>query len=152
MTVSPDFTAYEARMAALSALQMQALPMNKTALFDALAKAGITQVVVQFDGYGDSGQIEGTEARTADENCVALPTMPIALHAVNGRNMTIVARPQTPTDVIEIMTYDLLERRHGDWGNDDGGSGEMRFDVADRSITLDYNERMTSYTHHVDTF
>ena len=37
-------------------------PDNKTALFDALAAAGITLVTVTFDGSGDSGQI-GTSPR-----------------------------------------------------------------------------------------
>ena len=36
----------------------EAWPANKAALLDALARAGITSVVVNFDGYGDSGQIE----------------------------------------------------------------------------------------------
>jgi hypothetical protein len=40
-------------------------PGNKAALFDALASAGITTVVVQFDGCGDSGQVESIEARTS---------------------------------------------------------------------------------------
>ncbi len=40
-------------------------PVNKTAVFDALAAAGITIVVVAFDGYGDSGQIENVEAKLA---------------------------------------------------------------------------------------
>lgn len=43
------------------------LPANKTALFDALAAANITVVVVTFDGYGDSGQIENIEAKAGDE-------------------------------------------------------------------------------------
>ena len=47
--------------------------VNKTAVFDALAAAGITIVVVAFDGYGDSGQIENVEAKAGDE-IVALPS------------------------------------------------------------------------------
>jgi hypothetical protein len=42
------------------------LPGNKTALFDALGAAKIT-VVVAFDGYGDSGQIENIDAKAVDE-------------------------------------------------------------------------------------
>ena len=43
------------------------LPTNKTTLFDALAAANITIVVVTFDGYGDSGQIENIEVKSGDE-------------------------------------------------------------------------------------
>jgi hypothetical protein len=48
--------------AARRELHGKLLPQNKTALFDALAAAGITHVAVNFDGYGDSGQIEHVEA------------------------------------------------------------------------------------------
>jgi hypothetical protein len=48
------------------------LPANKTALFDALAAANITVVVVTFDAYGDSGHIENIEAKAGDE-IVTLP-------------------------------------------------------------------------------
>jgi len=60
MSTSPDFDTYQAQMERAAALRKQTLPLNKTALFDALAAAGIKQVVVQFDGSGNSGQIEGS--------------------------------------------------------------------------------------------
>jgi hypothetical protein len=40
-------------------------PFNKTAVFDALAAAGITIVAVVFDGYGDSGQTENSKPKLA---------------------------------------------------------------------------------------
>jgi len=41
-------------------------------LFDALAAAGVTLIVVTFDGYGDSGQIENIEVK-AGGAVVAMP-------------------------------------------------------------------------------
>jgi hypothetical protein len=35
--------------------------LNKAAVFDALTTVGITEVIVEFDGYGDSLRISGTE-------------------------------------------------------------------------------------------
>src|SRR3546814_5572861 len=60
------------RCALVTGVQTCALPIlagiaNKAALFDVLTAVGITSVVVSFDGYGDSGQIEGIEARNADD-------------------------------------------------------------------------------------
>jgi hypothetical protein len=43
------------------------LSVNKTALFNALSAAGITTVIVSFDGYGDSGQIEEIEVKIGNE-------------------------------------------------------------------------------------
>src|SRR3546814_16633839 len=70
--LSPEYEAciqaYEARQRRRAELR----PANKAALFDVLTAVGITSVVVSFDGYGDSGQIEGIEARNAAGE-VALP-------------------------------------------------------------------------------
>ncbi len=48
---------WEIKRAAQDRLHDALQPGNKAALFDALAAAGVTLVVVTFDGYGDSGQI-----------------------------------------------------------------------------------------------
>jgi len=51
---------------------------------------------------------------------------------------------------VESLAYDVMERTHGGWENSDGAYGDIVFDVAERMITLDYNERYTAsenYTH-----
>ena len=40
-------------------------PANKASLFAALRDAGITAVIVTFDGYGDSGQIDFLDPKAA---------------------------------------------------------------------------------------
>ena len=125
-------------------------PVNKTAVFDALAAAGITIVVVAFDGYGDSGQIENIEAKAGDD-VVALPS---------GRGRDRVGRlgqaelertTMTVRDAIERLVYDFLGKTHDGWENSDGAYGDFTFDVAERTITLDYNERYmeSDYSQHV---
>ena len=54
-------------------------------------------------------------------------------------------------DVIERLAYDLLTDTHCGWENNDGAYGDFTFDVAERTITVDYNERCTAsdYSHHV---
>jgi hypothetical protein len=42
------------------------------------------------------------------------------------------------------MVYDFLDRTHAGWENNDGADGEFVFDVASRTVTLDYNERYTA--------
>ena len=61
---------------------------NKAALFDALAASGITTVLVNFDGCGDSGQIEMIEARTGDDDC-ALPAVEVEIASANWGSTTI---------------------------------------------------------------
>ncbi len=53
-------------------------------------------------------------------------------------------------DAIEKLAYDFLEEVHDGWENEDGAYGEFVFDVAERTIRLEYNERVmtTSYSEH----
>jgi hypothetical protein len=126
------------------------LPANKTVLFDALAAANITAVVVTFDGYGDSGQIENIEAK-AGEEIVPLPATTIEIaRPVWGRN-DIDQQNLSIHDAIEALVYSFLGQTHDGWENSDGAYGDFTFDVADRTITLDYNERRmeSDYSQHV---
>ena len=57
-------------------LAAEAFDANRTALFDALAAAGIADITVEFDGEGDQGQIEDVTAQDAS-GIVALPDVRI---------------------------------------------------------------------------
>ncbi|WP_028709992.1 DUF6878 family protein [Paracoccus pantotrophus] len=151
--IAPDATPPLSEWKTLDALRTQLeaelFSLNKGVLFDALASAGVTHVVVTFDGYGDSGQIENVEVRSGD-HAIPMPegTIEIA-QAVWGQSepeRSIVAI----ATAIESLAYDALERTHRGWENSDGAYGDITFDVAAHAITLDYNERYTAaenYTH-----
>ena len=125
-------------------------PANKAVLFEALASAGITTVVLQFDGYGDSGQVESIEARIG-ENPVDLPDAKIEIGQTRWGNPNISRSIFSVRDAIEQLAYDFLEETHGGWENNEGSFGEFTFDVGTRTIALDYNERITDteYSQHV---
>jgi hypothetical protein len=59
--------------------------------------------------------------------------------------------PVSIADAIERLAYDLIERTRCCWENNDGAYGDFTFDVAERTITLDYSERYTAseYSPHV---
>lgn len=148
-TFSPDYSAYLAREAERDRLNAELLPANKAALFGALAAAGIAIVVVTFDGYGDSGQIESIEARDAQGE-VALPEEHIEIASAPWEGTEPERRTLSVRKAIETMAYRFLEQTHGGWENNEGAYGDFTFDVAEQTITLEYNERlMTSefYEH-----
>jgi hypothetical protein len=125
-------------------------PANKAALFDALARAGITSVLVRFDGEGDSGQIEEIDA-VCGETPAELPSGEIEIvepvrGSLEARHITLSVR-----DAIETLAFNLLEETHGGWENEDGAWGDFTFDIAERTITLAYNERRmeSDYSEHV---
>ncbi len=130
--------------------QMEALrPANKQALFDALAEAGIDLVTVTFDGSGDSGQIEDVTAQCG-EAVVGLPSGEITISTMSWGSGAVTTSAMTVAAAVEQLSYDFLSETHGGWENNDGAFGEFTFDVAERRISLDYNDRYTaveSYSH-----
>lgn len=128
------------------------LPLNKAALFEALAAAGITTATVTFDGSGDEGQVEEVAAYAGDDQPQALPDGPVEYKEVGFG----AAEPTTSTvpvrDVLENLAYALLSQTHGGWEDGDGAHGEFTFDVATRSITLGFHERYIETTYHEHEF
>ena len=135
-----------AAQSARTALAEQALPGNKTALFNALAAAGITSVIVAFDGVGDSGQVESIDAYIKEVDA-PLPTVAIEIATPQWDGSTLQRRTLPMREAIEELAYAFLEETHDGWEINEGAFGEFTFDVAERAITLDYNERVESSTY-----
>jgi hypothetical protein len=135
---------------AFTALSESIRPANKAALFDALAAAGITSVLVHFDGSGDSGQIEDIDA-TAGDQPAEIPNGDIEIAQVHWGNPEIERSTLSVREAVETLAYDFLEQTHGGWENNEGAYGEFTFDVESRTITLEYNERVetSEYSQHM---
>lgn len=114
---------------------------NKEILFAALAAAGIHRVTVEYDGSGDSGQIENVEAWG-----VANERMPFR---ADTRIRLVSANPdQSCSDsnleaAVENVAWDYLYDLYCGWENNDGAFGRFVFDVPARTVTLEHNERYT---------
>jgi len=147
----PTWQHYLAQEAAREAQFETLRPANQTAIFDALAAASAVTLVVHFDGYGDSGQIESITV-TGTDGEIVLPEINIA-YASPGRADDGDAISQTSlpiSEAIETLCYDLLRQTHAGWENNDGAFGDFIFDVTARTISLDHNDRYTaieSYAH-----
>jgi hypothetical protein len=125
--------------------------LNKPLVFDALAAAGLTRVEVPFDGEGDGGQIEGVYAYAGDVRA-ELPESSRTLHQAAQNKPDPTTTTATLHDAIEILCYDNLSQTHGGWENEGGADGMFRFDVPNRSIHLDFNQRFSDSTHHSHDF
>jgi hypothetical protein len=115
---------------------------NKGAVFDLLAAANITRVLVEFDGEGDSGQINTLTAFRGDERA-DLPATMVSVQNVAWGDANPVAMQSTLGSAIETLCYDYLEETHGGWENNEGGFGEFHLDVAARTVELEFNGRFT---------
>ncbi len=153
-TPKPDttfnFAAWESQERERARLAAEVRSGNGAAVFDVLARAGITLVTVGFDGCGDSGQIESIEAYAGD-TAAEFPPTAIELAEPGSDGGKVERSLFTMADAIEKLAYGFLEETHGGWENNDGAYGEFTFDVKNRTITLAYNERYTAseYSEHV---
>ena len=114
---------------------------NKNLVVATLAAASIRKVSIEFDGSGDSGQIEDILAWNAAGDTIPLPSSP-KLQLTSP----VTANPPleiTLQEAVETLAYDCLEDTHPGWEINDGAFGTFVFDVLDRSITLDYRECFT---------
>lgn len=122
--------------------QGEANTVNQRVIMDALAALGIASLEVSFDGYGDSGQINdvavngGSGALTGE--------VPVALSPWSGDEHQ-ASRTKPLAEAIEDLCYGLLEQTAGGWENNDGAFGTFTFDIASRSIELEFNGRYESY-------
>lgn len=127
MTVTkPDWLAeYEAR----EQQRRAALPGRKVAVLDALRAASITSVSVEYNGEGDSGQVDYIVARKGDSDVDPATTTLSA-----GRSLH---------DEVDDFAWELLDVYHGGFENNDGGQGQITIDVSAGTVTLDHNDRIT---------
>jgi hypothetical protein len=147
---TPTLTEWEVQRGEHDRLDAELRPANKTAVFDVLTAAGLTIVTVRFDGYGDSGQIEDIEAKAGDD-VVDLPPGNVKIAAAVWGLAEPERTVMSVREAIERLAYDFLKETHDGWENNDGAYGDFIFDVAERTITLDYNERHmeSDYSQHV---
>jgi hypothetical protein len=126
----------------------------KEILFDILQKEWTGEMFeVSFEGSGDSGQIDNIDLpkdilKLKIEGC----------QISSGTTWDVVAKTSierienaTVETAIENICYDVLERQFGGWENNDGAYGTFFFDVKNRKVKLEFNERVmdvksTDYT------
>jgi hypothetical protein len=119
-----------------------------------LKEFGAAEVVIYFDGSGDSGSIDSVQIRQSDGKVVPnladlFVDYPVEKSRyVDGEWLNEIEVKQMPiADALEKYTYDELERTNVDWYNNDGGFGELRITLSDDvSIELEVNQRYTEYT------
>lgn len=118
-------------------------------MFDILAATGITTVTVDFDGYGDDGQIQNITAKAGDSP-VELPTTPVGMRGyevvgcADHFEMIEKVTQQPLSEAIEELCYDYLGKHYAGWDDNDGSFGKFKFNVTARTISLEFNYRHVS--------
>jgi hypothetical protein len=130
---------------------------NADKILPYLKEQGITKVRVEFDGSGDSGQIEQIEfldANGEEPHGDEIADQEFVLLSENrrwedGREIKeIFPYERTVRDFFEDAVYEALSERHCGWEINDGSFGEFQFDVNEGKLTGEVNTR----TYETDSY
>jgi hypothetical protein len=116
---------------------------TKAAVFGALAKAGVTQVCVGFEGESGYGQMERAVAKTRG-GCVPFPEITITVYLAPYDRREATTCKMKLQDAVEHLCWDWLE-----WEVDDNSFGEFVFDVEKQKVTLDFHKRSLRAEHAI---
>jgi uncharacterized protein DUF6878 len=149
VTMVSDFlSAWEARFEKERGLFTESLAANKAALFEVLSRTGITVVHVEFNGYGDEGQIESLQAYAGEAEAELPSEEQVELTRITwGGDGESFCSECSVDSAIENLVYDFLEVHLSGWEINEGSFGDFRFNVNDQTITVQCNNRYMQYDH-----
>jgi hypothetical protein len=110
----------------------------KRPLIETLQSLAANDVVAEYDGEGDSGQIHAVYATGIDEKPIdlALP-VPASLLEAWGEPFT-----GTLETFIEEFAWDALGFYHDGFEIDGGGFGTLTIDVGQGAVRIDHSARI----------
>ena len=88
---------------------------------------GIAQVTAEYEGYGDSGNIEDVTVQPAG-----------------------IALPDDLCTKLGDFAWSVAYHQHPGFENNEGGYGTLTWNVTADSITLDHADRYVECTHTCD--
>ena len=102
----------------------ETLRETRVPLLKQLRELGVAQVEVQYDGYGDSGNVHDITLTGATES----------LDDDLNRK-------------IEDFGWMMAHHQHPGFENNDGGYGTLTWDIAEDKISLDHADRYVETNH-----
>ena len=134
---------------------------NAKLLFDTLEETRVASIEVTFDGCGDSGQIDEVVYEDHRGKEVSEPTL-VVKGSFTGKHhewddkkkafVEVGGSEGKVRDIIEQVCYDKLEASHGGWEINGGSYGTFHFDILNRKVNLEFNERIEEVKSSEESF
>ena len=118
---------YAAMAAQWRAEHETTLKATRAELIVQLRALGINEVTAEYEGYGDSGNVEDVNVQPAE-----------------------VQLPEALVTAVGDFAWSLAYHHHPGFENNEGGYGELTWDVSADSITLDHADRYVECSHSFD--
>ena len=126
---------------------------EKETLLTQLNLLGAKEVIVEFRGGGDDGQVEGVYYRDKHDEMQDLPTDMIAWTKQTYGKQEKETTNMTLVDVLEDVCYRALDETGLDWYNNEGGQGQLRIEFTESPPKIFLNvgvNTMTTDDHYFD--
>ncbi|PTQ84033.1 DUF6878 family protein [Agitococcus lubricus] len=145
-------------MMGYSPKSFEAVRANRQPLLDALAALAITQLVVRYEGGGDSGDVSELEIfpeSLAQANIAnTLKVEQLTYHCLadeyqDGEYRYFLQEQQSSIDsALRDFVLTWVDAHHGGWENNDGGSGTMTINVTEGTFRLEHTEYYTECSNY----
>jgi len=145
-------------MMGYSPKSFEAVHANRQPHLTALAALGITQLVVRYEGGGDSGDVSELEIfpeLLAQANIAnTLKVEQLTYHCLageyqDGEYRYFLQEQQSSIDsALRDFTLTWVDAHHGGWENNDGGSGTMTINVSEGTFRLEHSEYYTECSNY----
>ncbi|MDO9177672.1 MAG: hypothetical protein Q7U16_04990 [Agitococcus sp.] len=135
-------------MFAYTPASLEAIHANRESLLAALIKLNITEVIIRYEGGGDSGDV--TELEIKPETVIPQLTVEhLSHHFVASEyrdreyHYHLEERQSSVDDALRDFAMAWANAQHSGWENNDGGSGTVTIHVAENSFQLEHTEYYT---------
>ena len=145
-------------MMAYSPKSFEAVRANRQPLLTALAALAITQLVVRYEGGGDSGDVSELEIfpeSLAQANIAnTLKVEQLTYHCLageyqDGEYRYFLQEQQSSIDsALRDFVLTWVDAHHGGWENNDGGSGTVTINVSEGTFRLEHTEYYTECSNY----
>ena len=145
-------------MMGYSPKSFEAVRANRQPLLTALAALAITQLVVRYEGGGDSGDVSELEIfpeSLAQANIAnTLKVEQLTYHCLageyqDGEYRYFLQEQQSSIDsALRDFTLTWVDAHHGGWENNDGGSGTVTINVTEGTFRLEHTEYYTECSNY----
>jgi hypothetical protein len=125
--------------------------INKQVLVEFMRNSGINEIVIDFDGSGDSGQMDDVICYPEDKNNLLKTQLPLISchHRFADGKWTLVEElgKAEAHDVAADISYSILENHYGGWEINEGSYGKIRINT-NGSGSIEFHERVidTNYS------
>lgn len=116
---------------------------NRPVLLKVLKDLKVRTVKSEYDGSGDSGQLEGP-VLDPEPKPDLVPTVSVLVHGGWRPKDGEITETRTKTliEAIQDLFYDLLEIQHPGWEINEGSTGEFLWTVRFDRVRLIHNQRI----------